>query len=262
MSTKKVDAIFVINTGRSGSDYLYNLFNVHPGCKAFHETFPVGAFSALRKYQRGNPQEMLGIAKEKTRLIDLHTKQGLCYVETNHCFIKGFGWELPTLNPHNHFGIIILTRDSEQIVQSTLRIGCSPLRKYGRDWILSPNKLHPLVKPPGGIAARLLYNFTRIYHLLFRALPNRLGFKEFTPMWLRRYEEKAVHWYFQETHALADAYQSKYPNFTYYKVDITELNTEAGVTKLFQAFGLNSDDAMNEFVGKATNLKNTDVSRG
>ncbi len=63
---QKVDYIFSINTGRSGSHYLSNIFNHVTGCCSFHEPYPYCRDKVMRKYLADmNPVEAMEFINER-----------------------------------------------------------------------------------------------------------------------------------------------------------------------------------------------------
>jgi hypothetical protein len=200
------------------------------------------------------------MAATKVAAIEEVRKGSDCtYVETNHCFIKGFGWYLPGLLGQERMGVIVLTRHRDAVARSVLRIGCSPLVPWGREWLITPDVTDPLVPPPGhASSARLVYELFRLLKLPFRGVryygalrlrPPR------TPKLIYDYELRCVQWYIDETMALADAYQRTFPCIRYLHVDLEELNEPAGVRRVLDHFGLEENDRMPQAVGHATNVR-------
>ncbi len=87
-----VDYIFSINTGRCGSHYLSVIFSHVPGCRSFHEPEPVGNGRVMRRYLQGHAGPMKRLAERKARLVQDLRSHCRLYFESNHRFIKGFGW--------------------------------------------------------------------------------------------------------------------------------------------------------------------------
>ncbi len=257
---KTTEYIFSINTGRSGSNYLKTLFDHVTGCNAFHEPRPIGNLVVMRKYARGRPDSMRKVAQEKATIIK--NAKSLCalYVETNHCFIKGFGWFLPEHISPETMGVIILTRDPSKIAMSHSRIGCSPLTPFGRQWITTPDKKNPLVPPPAmyfspGTTYLLCFFLMSLFRTA-RFLVRKVLRKEIQPpKWMAKYELDCLLWYVQETAAEAEVFKSRFPAIKYYEVNVDELNTLERVEKMFAYFGCCGKDSLATVVGRATNLK-------
>lgn len=172
-TTTKV--LFSINPGRSGSHYLSKLFSYGNNCKSYHEARPVGNEEAMRKFFQGDDNEIKNIAKTKADKINTILKDNSTYVETNHCFIKGFGWFISNyLNVlPEQIGVIILRRDIEQFAQSTYRIGCRPLYQVGRNWLITPELINPIISPPSrfGLSAKNTYNAMKRLNYPFSGKP-------------------------------------------------------------------------------------------
>lgn len=256
-SQQHVDCIFCINTGRSGSHYLSELFHLDERCVSLHEPSPIGNGEAMRDYMFGKTDKMEAVAKERASQIRECIAQGKVYVETNHCFIKGFGWLLPKYIEDLKVGVIVLSRDREKIAQSLYRIGCSTLSYDGRHWLFTPEKDQPLVTPPGKSSAKLAYN---TFHIAWKKINGKREPAEYqSPDWLEAYELEALRWYVDETNALGKHYQTSFPQFSYYDTTIDELNQKDTVKALFEFFGLHLE-ANSHVIGKATNLKQANAT--
>ncbi len=257
---KRIDYLFSINTGRSGSEYLGSILKHVVDCHAEHEPEPIGNGAVMRQYLRGEHGPMRELAQNKIKAIQQAKGDAQVYAETNHCFIKGFGWFLPELLPQEKIGVIILKRDEAKIAQSLLRVGCSPLVSGGRDWISTPEMALPLVQPPKRLGStRAAYHLARAIKFPFRALDflvykccgKRLGY----PKWLTNYELDCLAWYVQDTHARAEVYKQTYPNITFVEVTIDDLNELESVEAMLSQFGLAGQATLKDVVGKPTNLK-------
>lgn len=251
--------LFCINTGRSGSDYLRRIFQHVRGCRAFHEPAPIGNGQVIRDFFAGRDEAVREFTKRKLEAIEL-ARNGQVYFESNHCFIKGFGWFLPELVGEPSLGVVSLHRDSQMIVDSTLRIGSTPLSDFGRHWLITPDAISPRVPPPtlGLLSARSSYRIARACW----------KFSDWTGTWLRkknpgdvntmsllrRYERQCVEWYVDETSALADEYIEFFPGVRHFKISVDELNDVDGVRRMLEYFGMEALPSMAEVVGRPTNL--------
>ena len=258
---KTTEYIFSINTGRSGSDYLSAIFKHVHDCQSFHEQWPVGNGKEMRSYSQGHLAPMKRIAERKVNVIKELKGNHKLYFESNHCFIKGFGWFIPNYLPQDRIGVIILKRDSSKIAESLLRIGCSPLNKLGRDWISTPDMNNPLVAPPKiWVNPRATYQCARLIKScgirpasFFTKTILRKNF--YYPEWLRAYELKCLKWYVEETNAKAGAFIRQYPKIKYYEIDIESLNSSVLVQQMLEHFGCKAKESLSDVVGKPTNLK-------
>jgi hypothetical protein len=248
--------IFSINTGRSGSDYLANIFKHVSGCRSFHEPQPIGNGKEMRYYSRGHLTPMKNITEKKIEVIKELKRDCHVYFESNHCFIKGFGWFIPQYIPEDKIGIIILKREKAKIAESLLRIGCSPLTPYGRDWISTPDMKDPLVRTPKTPAIYQCARLTKCILRTGRFLVKKVFQKEVQyPQWLINYELECLKWYVEETYAKSEAFKKQHPAIKYYEVNINDLNTLESVQLMLTHFGCRGKESLNHVVGKPTNLK-------
>lgn len=257
---KTVKYIFSINAGRSGSHYLSKLFEHVSGCRAFHEPKPTGNGRAMRYYHLGNEEPMRRLTQNKVNKIRNICHDGDVYVETNHCFIKGFGWFIPEYLPEDSIGVIFLTREKDRIVQSLLRVGCSPLLRRGRKWILTPNVAEPFLTPPKRIiSTRLTYHSFRVFRTLFHIqgkVCNVFGLASpRIPYWIHNYELECLEWYVDETAALSEAYKKKHGNIKYIQISVDQLNNFEQFKKVLNFFGLKERETIHYIIGRTTNLK-------
>ena len=232
------DYIFSINTGRSGSHYLSNIFKHVAGCRSFHEPQPIGNQKAMRLFSLRHFTPMKNIAEKKIEVIKEFKQDCRVYFESNHCFIKGFGWYIPHYLSEDKIGVIILKREKSNIAESLLRIGCSPLTAWGRNWVSTPDMKDPFVRPPTTLA---MYQCARVMKIVLRAgrfLVRKIARKELQdPQWLVNYELECLKWYVEETHAKAEAFKQQYPAIKYYEVNVEDLNSLESVQQMLAHFG-------------------------
>jgi hypothetical protein len=203
---------------------------------------------------------MRKLTQEKVEVIEKAKRNYQVYVETNHCFIKGFGWFIPQYLPEDKIGVIILKREKYQIAESLLRIGCSPLVRFGRDWIITPDIKNPLVTLPKKLfSPRATYQYTRLLKFLLRSnryLVRKVFRQELQyPKWLINYEMECLKWYVEETYAKVEAFKQRYPRIKYYEVNIEDLNSHESVQQMLAYFGCSGKESLSDVVGKPTNLK-------
>lgn len=99
--------IFSINSGRSGSNYLSDIFNNCEGCVSFHEPLPRMNGIAMYQWLQGNENQLIDIMPDK--IDDIEARRGSrIYIETNHCFIKGFGWQIPAYFDRSEVALLSL----------------------------------------------------------------------------------------------------------------------------------------------------------
>ena len=86
--------IFSINTGRSGSTYIASLLKGFSNVESYHEPFPSMCGKEMRDYQLGDKNAFRGNIDKKIKKIEEVLNSDKIYFESNHYFIKGFGWEI------------------------------------------------------------------------------------------------------------------------------------------------------------------------
>jgi hypothetical protein len=241
---RKIKYLFSINTGRSGSKYVQQLLTHVWGCASFHEPVPIGNGKPMRLFLAGNPQPMRALVLKKLERIQETVSHSEIYAETNHAFIKGFGWLLPEYLPPSQMGVIVLTRKKQAIIKSMASIQSTPLRPGAENWLMTPDMANPLVSPPKHfLSAKFDYRLLKTIATLFAEYPKRLA----------AYELECIEWYIQETQARGELYQQTWRDITYYSVDVEELNTMSGVMRLLDFFGLEADNSLEQSIGQPMN---------
>lgn len=253
---KTTDYIFSINTGRCGSHYLSNIFKHVFSCQSFHELQPIGNKQAMRLFSQGHLEPMRNITEKKVKVIKDLKRDHSVYFESNHCFIKGFGWFVPEYIPQDRIGVIILKRDKIKVAESYLRIDSSPLTSLGRRWVSAPNMKNPLVKPP---TTAFTYELARIVKYMLantRHISKRFFQRDYQyPKWLSNYELECLKWYVEETYAKAEVFKQQYPAIKYYEVNTEDLNSLETVQHMLEYFGCDAKKSLNQVVGIPTNLR-------
>jgi hypothetical protein len=255
---EQVEYIFCINTGRAGSFYLKSLFDHVSGCCSFHEPEPQGNGKPMREYLNGKAGPVRELAREKAKNVEQAKEEFDVYVETNHWFIKGFGWFLPEYLSADKIGIVVLKRDKDKTAESLLGIGCSPLTQMGRNAIITPDAQKTILQPPKlflsprasyylACAARLVWGGAdRLCKTIFQS-----NIPSLKP--LKRYEMECLRWYVEETAEQTAKYRERFPDMKYYDVNITDLNSPEEVGKMLSFFGLSSERSITEVIGKPNN---------
>lgn len=253
----KIQAIFSINTGRSGSAYLATMLSEASNCVSHHEPAPDGFGPALQAYNRGDAAAMTDVARAKAVQIQEAAGKGLIYAETNHCFVKGFGWPLMEIIDPTSVGIVILRRDPEKIAQSMFRLGTSALSFAGQKYYLTPDRRNPIITPPPffGVPGRLGYQIARGVSRRLQRTRKSLGFSTKQGMPFQRYQHASIRWYIHEMAALEHLFREKYPHASYYEIDIEMLNDATQLQQLCNYFELEIDSANIEGLGNPVNLK-------
>jgi hypothetical protein len=216
--------IFCINSGRSGSDYLTELLSHAENTVSIHEGFPIMNGSPMQKFNAGDDRELQKLMPLKMREIHKKSKNGRkIYCETNHSFIKGWGYLLPDKYiSQEEIGVIILRRDVDKTAYSLLRIHDVPgSSEWTRTWLLTPNADRNLSKPP---------NHASTYDL--------------------------CKWYVEETYLRAEEYKKVFPRIRYVECDLEQLNKYDFVLEMFASFGLVPIPILQYVVGRVVNVKN------
>src|SRR4051812_46503666 len=141
--------LFCINPGRSGSDYLAGLLARARNAVGVHEDVPVMNGRPMRLFNDGDDRELRALMPTKLRAVRRRSRPGKVYFETNHSFIKGWGYLLPEFVPQEQVGVVVLRRDPAKVAYSLLRLHDVPgLTEWGRTWYLTPGAKRNLNPPP------------------------------------------------------------------------------------------------------------------
>jgi hypothetical protein len=190
------------------------------------------------------------------------SKSNRFYAESNHNFIKGFGWLLPEYIPQEEIGVVILRRDPERIAKSMYRMGANAFNNDGRGALIHVNAKQKLVPPPKDIPFLVTrYYYYRMLHRVYyfaKARPRlTLGWSKnrgepHTPYELNI---KLLSWYAREVYALAEKYVKTFPRITYYEARTEDLNQLSTVREMFGCFGLQPKDTLADVVGIPVNVQ-------
>jgi hypothetical protein len=250
-----IQYLFSISTGRSGSKYLSGLLEHAEGVAAVHEAEPVMNSWPMRKFLAGKPAQMEALMPEKMAAIEADKGEADLYVETNHCFIKGYGWLIPQYIAHSKIGVVLIKREKEKIVNSYYRIGCYPLSSFGRSFLMTPLMRNPLCKI--SLKDRLLY--WPLSHLA-RFIRHRYIQKLFSlpvPAFIENYDKRMLGWYVEETLAQGERFKAEFPDIKVFETTIEQLNDMEVIEEMFRFFGLNIEfkASVEEVIGVPRNLK-------
>ncbi|MEM8675922.1 MAG: hypothetical protein AAGF83_18925 [Cyanobacteria bacterium P01_G01_bin.67] len=216
--------IFCINSGRSGSDYLTELLSKAENTVSIHEGVPIMNGSPMRKYNNGDEGELQKLMPLKIREINKKSKNGSkIYCETNHSFIKGWGYLLPDAYiSQSEIGVIILKRDIDKTAYSLIRVRDVPgISEWTRTWLLSPNSRRNLSQPD----------------------------HDASPWDL-------CQWYVKETYLRGEEYKKMFPQIKYVECDLEQLNNYEFVKDMFATFGLIPTSLLQNAIGKVVNVRN------
>ena len=248
--------IFCINTGRSGSHYLSSILTKVQGIASLHEPEPGMNGKPMAKYLMGRTADLEALMDKKLQQINSALDGNTCYIETNHTFIKGFGWLLPSKIAHDEIGVIILKRKKDEIVKSLYRINSTPLTPNGYAYLMNPlmkdavNKVH--------LTDKIKYLIFYLCNGLVRFInseyhPFKLKVRK--PGFLRDYELKMLDWYVDETYAQGEKWTKMFPDIKVYETTTYQLNDVENIRRIFDFFGVPFKPAEEFYksVGVATN---------
>ena len=216
--------IFSINTGRSGSDYLSGLLSQATNTASLHEGLPLMNGRPMQAFNQGDEASLQALMPLKLAEIQKQRKNGQkIYCETNHSFIKGWGYLIPDAYiPQEEIGVIILDRDIDKIAYSLLRLHDVPdASEWTRTWYLSAHGQRNLSRPAAA------------------ANPYEL-----------------CQWYVAEVRLRTAEYKSRFPRITYFDCQLEQLNDYAFVCRMFDTFGLIPAKALKSVVGQPLNPRN------
>jgi hypothetical protein len=215
--------IFSINPGRSGSDYLTELLSKTVNAVSMHEGFPIMNGTAMQKFNEGDDSELRKLMPKKLEQIQRKSKNGRkIYCETNHSYIKGWGYLIPDeYIPQEEIGVIILQRNIDRTAYSLLRIHDVPCAsEFSRTWYLMPGGCRNLSAPSEN------------------ANPYEL-----------------CKWYVEEIGLRAQEYKAQFPRITYVECDLEQLNNYDYVIQMFDIFGLKPLPQLKNVVGQPLNTR-------
>ena len=216
--------IFCINPGRCGSDYLTELLSKAENAVSIHEGVPIMNGSPMQKFNAGDDSELRELMPLKMREIRKKSKNDRkIYCETNHSFIKGWGYLIPDVYvPQEVIGVIILRRDVDKTAYSLLRVHDVPgASEWARTWLLSPNSPRNLSQPGDN------------------ANPYAL-----------------CKWYVEETYLRAEEYKRMFPKIRYIECELEQLNNYDFVVGMFSFLDLVPTPALQDAVGRVLNVRN------
>jgi len=132
--------IFVLTTGRSGSNNLSNLFKNSNYVNANHEAYPIinnnyNFKNQYLKFWNGFTFYFVKVPK----ILLSHKKGNKIYLETNHLFLKSFS-DAAVKVFKNKIKLIYLVRQSHLVAKSIYEIGRIPGTVRGDKWYLNPYK--------------------------------------------------------------------------------------------------------------------------
>lgn len=220
--------IFCINSGRSGSQYLTELFSTEPRVASYHEAAPKMTGEMLRLAEKFPYEQTYAARKHKAaacrELLAANPGKSV-YVETNHMFIKTFFdvimGELAAAGIP--VGVIILRRELARVVKSFVELGIYTDRNtYWPDWMPSVEACTRAIELP--VPEASLTNIERIIA------------------------------YLVDTEARAQRFLRDYPAANVFETRLELVGSETGeIVRLFSWAGLQVSDRTLALGGKPVN---------
>jgi hypothetical protein len=211
----------------------------------------------MRQFLCGDPSAIKRLLPTKVAAIKASLAEASLYFESNHCFIKGFGWFIPDYLPLEEIGVIVLKRDRAEVVESYWNNRTTLFTDLGKKWLIPIERPSPCVVLPDSVNRCLKASwFWRLIAFLFR---NKKIYRQLrirppkVPQWLARIEREALGWYYDETYALGRLYQQKFAEIRYFEANLSELNSLDMVLKMFAHFGFKANPAVEQLVGVRAN---------
>jgi hypothetical protein len=230
--------LFSINTGRSGSKYLAELFSSVPGVVSLHEPIPRLNASPMGSYLMGKKDSLRRLMPDKIAAIERGAKTAEMYIETTHCFIKGFGWELPKYLDQSKIGVIILRRSAEEVAASYQKIGCTQYTYKAKLWLI-PHSL--FLKEHGSFSYVIKFLISYVVYFFLRMLRKLTlieSERKYLPSFLLRSERQYLIWYCLKIDDLSDRFKLAFPGVRFYELNFDELNDKNAMAKMLDHFGL------------------------
>lgn len=244
--------VFCVSPGRSGSNYLSKIFDHAKGWNGLHEPNPVMNCHYMSDYLQGKKDTLRKKMPEKfDQIFKDQGEKG--YFESNHCFIKGFGWEVFSKLKQSDVLVISLKRDRRKVVESYMRIGSDPFWNDGLNWFITP-LAESYSKPPIG---RTYYKFRRHLSRPYYWLVEKGIFKKKVWILNRRLAKKLLYWYYDESYLRLEAFKKAFPECLILEARTEDFNSMESIKKVLSRGGLNIefDESVNEVLGKPSNLK-------
>lgn len=244
--------VFCVSPGRSGSNYLSKIFDHAKGWNGLHEPKPVMNCHYMSDYLKGKKDTLQHKMPEKFLQIE-NDKGESGYFESNHCFIKGFGWELFSKFEQNEVLVISLKREKDKVVDSYMRIGSDPLWNDGLNWFITP-LAQSYSKAPIG---KNYYKFRRHLSRPFYWMVDKGLFKKKVWIFNRPLAKKLLQWYYDETYLRLDAFRKKFPDCKIIEAKIEDFNSLDSIQRILAGNGLQIEfeESIHEVLGKPSNLK-------
>ncbi|WP_404785091.1 hypothetical protein [Altericista sp. CCNU0014] len=177
----------------------------------------------MQQFNEGDERALHALMPLKIKEIQKKRGTGAkVYCETNHSYIKGWGYLLPDFYiPQSEIGVIILSRAADDTAASLLRVHEVPgISEWSRTWYLKPGDVRNQSAPAEN------------------ANPYEL-----------------CQWYVEEINLRAEDYKRRFPGITYFECTLDRLNHESHVAELFATFGLEPSAELKSAIGQPLNTR-------
>ena len=223
--------VFVVSTGRCGTNTLANICAKIPECKSLHEPHPIMNGDMMISYNEGveDPARKQFYLR-KLPHIYFASAFSTWYIETNHMFIKCF-----SDFAYEAFGsklrLIYLTRDPIEVSNSYFLRGNIPGTPIGNTWTLNYRATRNILK-----LADLLDTDQRFQHDFFKCL-----------------------WYWYEIEARMIDFSIRYPNVPIVHIDTNTFNDIDAMDQLFRQLNMQVvRELLSGMVGTRSNRSNVE----
>ena len=176
------------------------------------------------------------------------------YIETNHCFIKGFGWYLSNYLNCDEVGVIILTRNKNEVVKSLEKNVRSAVSVLSKKWLITPSKKEPIKRPP-----TIIFNPQFDYYIMkfcnriqMFMYSNRIKLNIFQRI-LNKYTHMIFKWYYDEIYLMGNRFKNQHKDISFYAVDINDINNIQKVYKMLDYFKITPCESLKEIINKPVN---------
>lgn len=241
--------LFCINPGRSGSKYLASLFDGHATVASLHEGKPVLNGRPMRAWLSGDAALMQKALPAKLRAIEVALEGKEVYLETNHCFIKGFGQELMRHLPPEQVAILVINRNPDEVAGSFYRLDCHPLNERGYRWLICPS-LSGISKV--SLPAFLEFQLARFFNKAFSLANNYLfGRKLGDPF--RAYKIRLLKTYVAQVQQLTGQFFEDHPSTARFDLTLPDLNDPEKMESLCAVLGIAFTEDMRKKLGVKVN---------
>jgi len=217
--------VFSINSGRSGSKYLYTLFTKAKDTAAFHEAPPVMANDNIMKQICDKPyRDSYDLRSKKVDAIKKAMVGYSNYAEANHMFIKTF---FDVVVDDDEFkddvSVVILRRKIPLVVKSFVELEYFGQNAESFKWMTKSDAVTRAIEPVAPFKEMDIFERTISYLI--------------------------------DIEARAERFKQEYPHIKTVEVKIDELNSVENVLALFEAIGLQPKDDLPSVVNVAVNQR-------